>query len=89
MVVVLKEDEPRMNTNRHEDRWTSFNDKRHPNASALLLLWYHFASSVDNLFDFGCHPPMNNASIRSLVFIGVHSWFAVLLCRYPLLVFCG
>ena len=25
-----------MNTKNHEDRWTSFNDKRYPNASALL-----------------------------------------------------
>ena len=28
-----------MNTNRPEDRWTSFNDKRRQNASALLSRW--------------------------------------------------
>ena len=28
-----------MDTNRHEDRWTSFNDKRNQNASALLSRW--------------------------------------------------
>ena len=28
-----------MNTNRHEDRWTSFNHKRRQNASALLSRW--------------------------------------------------
>ena len=37
-----------MNTNRHEDYWTSFNDKRHQNASANLLFWYDFVSFVDN-----------------------------------------
>ena len=25
---IVKEYEPRMDTNEHEDRWTSFNDKR-------------------------------------------------------------
>ena len=33
--LIINEDEPRMNTNRTEDRWTSFNDKRRPNASAI------------------------------------------------------
>ena len=56
---LFNEDEPRMNTNRHEYGWTSFNDKRHQNASAMLLLWYHFVSFVDNLLDIGCHPPPN------------------------------
>ena len=28
-----------MDTNRHEYRWTSFNDKRHQNASAILCPW--------------------------------------------------
>ena len=36
---IVHEDEPRMHTNRHEDRWTSFNDKRHQNASAILCPW--------------------------------------------------
>ena len=35
----VNEDEPPMNTNRHEDRWTSFNDNWHQNASALLSRW--------------------------------------------------
>ena len=30
------EDEPQMNTNRHEYGWSSFSDERRPNASALL-----------------------------------------------------
>ena len=29
----------RINTNRPEDKWTCFNDKRHQNASALLSRW--------------------------------------------------
>ena len=29
----------RINTNRPEDRWTCFNDKRHHNASAILCPW--------------------------------------------------
>ena len=36
---IDNEDEPRMDTNKHEDRWTSFNDKRHQNASAILCPW--------------------------------------------------
>ena len=36
---ILNEDEPRMDTNRHEDRWTSFSGKRHQHASALLSRW--------------------------------------------------
>ena len=35
----VNEDEPPMNTNRHEDRWTSFNDNWRQNASALLSRW--------------------------------------------------
>ena len=31
---ISNEDEPRMNTNRHECRWTSLYDKRHPSASS-------------------------------------------------------
>ena len=31
---IVFEDEPRMNTNRHEERWTSFNDNWRQNASA-------------------------------------------------------
>ena len=38
---IVHEDEPPMNTNRHKDRQTSFNDKRRPNASAILCPWYH------------------------------------------------
>ena len=37
--LIVHEDEPRMHTNRHEDRWTFFNDKRHQNASAILCPW--------------------------------------------------
>ena len=33
--LIVNEDEPRMDTNEHEDRWTSFNHKRHQNASAI------------------------------------------------------
>ena len=36
---IVNEDEPRMNTKRHEDRCTSFNDKRHQNASAIWCPW--------------------------------------------------
>ena len=32
---IVTEDEPRINTNRPEDRWTSFNHKRRQNASAI------------------------------------------------------
>ena len=35
---IVNEDEPRMNTNRPEDRWTSFNDNRHQHASATCAL---------------------------------------------------
>ena len=35
----VNEDEPPMNTNRHEDRWTCFNDNWRQNASALLSRW--------------------------------------------------
>ena len=38
---IVHEDEPPVNTNRHKDRRTSFNDKRRPNASAILCPWYH------------------------------------------------
>ena len=31
-----------------EDRWTSLNDKRHQNASAILCPWCDFVSLVDN-----------------------------------------
>ena len=37
--LIVNEDEPRMNSNRHEDRWTSFNVKRHQNASVILCPW--------------------------------------------------
>ena len=37
-----------MDTNRHEDRWTSLNDKRHQNASAILCPWCDFVSLVDD-----------------------------------------
>ena len=36
---MFNEDEPPMNTNRHEDRWTSFKDNWRQNASALLSRW--------------------------------------------------
>ena len=35
----VNEDEPPMNTNRHQDSWTSFNDNWRQNASALLSRW--------------------------------------------------
>ena len=53
---IANEDEPRINTNRHGDRWTAFNHKRYPNASAILSLWYYFLSFVDNPLEIGCHP---------------------------------
>ena len=37
--LIVNEDEPRMDTNRHEDTWTCFNDKRHQNTSAILCPW--------------------------------------------------
>ena len=37
--LIVNKDEPRMDTNRPEDRWTSFNDKRRQNASAMLCPW--------------------------------------------------
>ena len=37
-----------MDTKRHEDTWTSFNDKRHQNASAILCPWCDFVSLVDH-----------------------------------------
>ena len=46
-----------MTTNRHEDRWTFLNDQGHENASAMLLLWYHFVSLVDKPLSIGCHNP--------------------------------
>ena len=46
--LIVNEDEPRMDTKRHEDRCTSFNDKRRPNASASLCPWCASVSFVDN-----------------------------------------
>ena len=37
-----------MNTKRHEDRWTSFNDKRHQNASATSCPWCDFVTLAEN-----------------------------------------
>ena len=37
-----------MDTNRREDRWTSVNDKRHQNPSAILCPWCDFVPLVDN-----------------------------------------
>ena len=54
---IVKKDEPRMNTNKHEDRWAYSNDKWNQNASAIVLLWYRFVSFVDNLLPIGCHSP--------------------------------
>ena len=34
---ILNEDEPRMDTNEHEDRWTSFSGKRRQNASVTFV----------------------------------------------------
>ncbi len=36
--LIVNEDEPRMDTKRHEDSWTSFNHKRRQNASATCAL---------------------------------------------------
>ena len=44
---IVHEDEPRMDTNRHEDRWTSLNDKRYQNASAILCPWGDDVSLVN------------------------------------------
>ena len=46
--LIVNEDEPRMDTKRHEDRCTSFNDKRRPNAYASLCPWCDSVSFVDN-----------------------------------------
>ena len=37
--LIIHEDEPRMDTKRHEDRCTSSNDKRHQIASAVWCPW--------------------------------------------------
>ncbi len=54
---IVNKDEPRMNTNKHEDRWAYSNDKWNQNASAIVLLWYRFVSFVENLLPIGCHSP--------------------------------
>ena len=41
-----------MNTNRHEVKWTSFNEKLHQIASATSCPWYDFVSLVDNPFNW-------------------------------------
>ena len=46
--LIVNEDEPRMDTKRHEDRCTSFNDKRHQNASEIWCPWCDSVSFVDN-----------------------------------------
>ena len=58
--VVIK-DEPRMNTNRHEDTGTLFNDKRHQVASATLFPWYDFVSFADNTSRSLVTPPINKS----------------------------
>ena len=35
--LIVNEDEPRMDTNEHEDRWTSFSGKRRQNASVTFV----------------------------------------------------
>ena len=77
--IVIK-DEPRMNTNSHECRWTHSNEKRHHNASATLLPWYDFVSFVDNPSISIVTPP-NPQLINP--FIGVHSCPFVVR-RFPL-----
>ena len=67
--IVIK-DEPRMNTNTHESRWTHSNDKRHQNASATLSPWNDFVSVVDNPAISVATPPNQHLIIQS---IGVHS----------------
>ena len=67
--IVIK-DEPRMNTNSHECRWTHSNEKRHQNASATLLPWYDFVSFVDNPSMSMVTPPNQQLINPS---IGVHS----------------
>ncbi len=44
---IVHEDEPRRNTNRHEDRWTSFNHKRYQNPSAISCPWCDDVSLVN------------------------------------------
>ena len=41
---IVNEDEPRMDTKEHEETWTSFNHKRHQNASANWCPWCDFVS---------------------------------------------
>ena len=65
----VDEDEPRMDTNRHEDRWTSLNDKRHQNASAIFCPWCDFVSLVDNPLNW-FQPRMR----RPHVAVGVSPW---------------
>lgn len=49
---IVNQGAPRMDTKRHKDRWTSFNHKRHKNASANLFPWCEFVSLVDNPLDW-------------------------------------
>ena len=77
--IVIK-DEPRMNTNTHESRWTHSNDKRHQSASATLSPWNDFVSVVDNPSISVVTPP-NQHLINP--FIGVHSCPFVVR-RFPL-----
>ena len=43
---IVIEDEPRMDTNRHKDKWTCFNHKRHHNTSAIGCPWCVDSPSV-------------------------------------------
>ncbi len=76
----LPKDEPRMNTNLHEYRWTRSNDKRHQNASATLLPGYDIVSLVDSP-SISIVTPANRHLINQ--FIGVHSCPFVVR-RFPL-----
>ena len=65
---------------RQENTWTSFNDKRHQNASATLLPWFDFVSFLDNPSISVVTPP-NQQFINQ--FNGVHSCPFVVR-RFPL-----
>ena len=67
---IVNNHEPRMDTNKHEDRWTYSNDKRHPSASAILFPEFFMMPFIDYPLDIGSHTPrINNSLIRLLVSI--------------------
>ena len=70
---IVIEDEPRMDTNRHKDKWTCFNHKRHHNTSAIGCPWCVTApvSFVDIFFPLvsffvALHGPLSSLFLEFL-----------------------